>query len=98
MKKCLAFAWGFLVLCAVLPADGADRAYPTRTVTIVVPASAGTGADVVARLVAQRLAEVWGQPVVVENKEGASGSIGAAQVAKDWQVYSAAFDAGALAR
>lgn len=82
MKKCLAFAMGALALCAGLPADSADRAYPARTVTIIVPASAGTGADVVARLVGQRLAEVWGQPVVVENKEGASGSIGAAQVAK----------------
>ena len=82
MKKYFAFALGLLVLFTGLPVHSADRPYPTRTVTIIVPASAGTGADVVARLVGQRLAEAWGQPVVIENKEGASGSIGAAQVAK----------------
>jgi tripartite-type tricarboxylate transporter receptor subunit TctC len=57
-------------------------AYPTRQVTIVVPFSPGGGTDTTTRLLAQRLGEKWGQSVVVENKPGAAGSIGAGQVAR----------------
>ncbi|CAN5425196.1 tripartite tricarboxylate transporter substrate binding protein [soil metagenome] len=84
MRTVLGAKIALLAMCVTLsasPASAADGAYPSRAVTIVVPASAGTGADVVARLVGQRLAELWGQPVIVENKDGASGSIGAAMVA-----------------
>lgn len=56
--------------------------YPSRTVRMIVPYSAGGTTDTVARLVAQKLAVLWGQPVVVENKGGAGGNIGADLVAK----------------
>jgi len=52
------------------------QGFPSRTVTIVVPFTPGTGADVIARLLQPRLAERLGQPVVIENKAGASGAIG----------------------
>src|SRR3981081_2493941 len=55
--------------------------YPNRTVRIVVPFPAGGTADVLPRIIAQKLRERWNQPVVVENKSGAGGNIGAASVA-----------------
>ncbi len=58
------------------------QAYPTRTVTLVVPQAAGGATDVFARYMAQRLTRVWGQTVVVENKVGAAGVIGTGVVAK----------------
>jgi len=57
-------------------------AWPTTTVRIVVPFTPGTGMDTIARTVAPRLAERLGQPVIVQNQPGASGNIGADQVAK----------------
>jgi tripartite-type tricarboxylate transporter receptor subunit TctC len=57
------------------------QTYPTKTVTIVVTASAGGVTDVVARAIAQRLSEKWGQQIVVENKGGAGHILGASQVA-----------------
>jgi tripartite-type tricarboxylate transporter receptor subunit TctC len=56
--------------------------WPARQVTIVVGFTAGGSTDIVARLVADDLRRAWGQPVVVENKPGAGGNIGAAFVAK----------------
>ncbi len=78
---------GTLLLCTVLmfglsQATAAERSWPTRAVKIIVPASVGTGADMVARILGQRLSEAWGQPVVIENRDGASGNLGAAIVAK----------------
>jgi tripartite-type tricarboxylate transporter receptor subunit TctC len=58
------------------------QAYPTKPVTIVVTLAAGGAADVIARAVAQRLTEEWGQPVVVENKGGANNQVGTAAVAR----------------
>ncbi len=59
------------------------QAYPTKPITIIVPFPAGGGtSDLLARVVAQKLSEAWGQPVIVDNKPGASGNIGAAMVAK----------------
>lgn len=57
-------------------------AFPTHGVTIVVPFPPGGGTDTGARIVAQKLAARWGQPVVVENRGGAAGQIGADYVAK----------------
>ncbi len=57
-------------------------AYPTRPITIIVPAAPGGVSDSLARAVGQRLGEVWGQQVIVENRGGANHQIGAAQVAK----------------
>src|SRR6476661_8615479 len=58
------------------------QAFPSRTIRIVVPTSAGGGNDIVARVIAQKLNEAWAQPVIVENRSGADGTIGAALVAK----------------
>jgi tripartite-type tricarboxylate transporter receptor subunit TctC len=66
----------------VLPAPAAAQDFPTRQVHIVVPQSPGGVTDVIARAVAQRLSETWGQPVIVENKAGANYQIGASFVAK----------------
>jgi len=60
----------------------AAQGYPNRAVKIVVPFAAGGGTDVMARNIAQKLNEAWGQPVVVENRTGAGGIIGADAVAK----------------
>lgn len=57
-------------------------AYPDKPITIIVPYSAGGASDLSARYVAQKLSERLGQPVIVENKAGASGTIGAAFVAR----------------
>ncbi len=60
----------------------AQSPYPSKTITIVVPFTPGTGADVIARLLQPKLAERLKVPVVVENKVGASGAIGTEFVAK----------------
>jgi len=60
----------------------AQNTYPTQTIKIIVPFTPGTGMDTIARVVAPRLSERLGQPVVVQNQPGASGNIGADAVAK----------------
>src|ERR1043166_6271503 len=55
--------------------------YPTRPITLVVPYSPGTGIDIVARLIGPKISERWGHPVVIDNKPGNSGNIGAYAVA-----------------
>jgi tripartite-type tricarboxylate transporter receptor subunit TctC len=70
------------LLCAALNAVAQTAAFPSRPVTMVVPFPPGGGTDTGARIVAQKLSAKWGQQVVVENKGGAAGSIGADLVAK----------------
>jgi hypothetical protein len=60
----------------------AQNTYPNQTLKIIVPFTPGTGMDTIARVVAPRLSERLGQPVVVQNQPGASGNIGADAVAK----------------
>ena len=67
--------------CA-LPAFGAAGPLPTSPVRIVVGFPAGGGSDVMARIVASKLSESWGVPVMVDNKPGAAGRIAAAEVAR----------------
>jgi len=73
-----------LVLCAgMVPAPAAAaEAWPTRPIKLVVPFSAAGTADLLARLVADRLGPVLGQPVVVEHRPGAGGIVGQEQVAR----------------
>ena len=54
--------------------------FPTKPIRIIVPYAAGGGTDIVARIVAQKLHDKWGQPVIVENRAGAGGNLGAEAV------------------
>ncbi len=56
--------------------------YPTRNITLVVPFAAGGSTDILARVVAAHLHQAFGQPVVIENRTGASGNLGTATVAR----------------
>lgn len=68
------------LLALALPV--AAQNYPAKPIKIVVPFPAGGTSDVLARLIGQKMTESWGQPVVVENKPGSSGNLGADAVAK----------------
>jgi tripartite-type tricarboxylate transporter receptor subunit TctC len=75
MKIFLAAAW--LTALALAPPAHAQQDFPSRTVRLVVPFSAGGGVDILARLVGQRLSVLFGTPVVVENHTGATGLVAA---------------------
>ena len=81
--------WILCTLLGLVIASGGaaaqDRAadnWPTRPVTLVVPYTPGTGADILARILGPRLGERWKQAVVTDNRAGASGNIGSDYVAK----------------
>ncbi len=61
----------------------AEAGYPARAIRLVIPFTPGGATDVIGRLVGQRLSQAMGQPVVVENRPGASGNLGAAAVARE---------------
>lgn len=71
-----------MATCALITSAQAASDFPQRVVNIVVPFGAGGLTDILARAMAQDLAKMWGQPVIVENKPGASGAIAASYVAK----------------
>jgi tripartite-type tricarboxylate transporter receptor subunit TctC len=81
-RRNVALALAALPLGLIRSAAAADQAYPVRPVRLVVPFPAGGSTDVGARLVADSLSRVFGQQVFVENKSGANGTIGVAEVAK----------------
>src|SRR5204863_8360494 len=67
----------FMMLAAILLVGTAfAQSYPTKPVKLVVTYPPAGSSDLMARIVAQKLSELWGQPVIVENKPGAAGSIG----------------------
>ena len=68
------------LLTGIFVAAGAQAAYPDKPVTIIVPFPPGGSTDMLARIMMPKMAEKLGQPVVVENKPGATGAIGATQV------------------
>ncbi len=70
------------VLCGFASAVVMAQGFPNKPVRIIVPFSAGSGSDVFARTLGPKFTETWGQQVVVENREGAGGAIGAQLVAK----------------
>src|SRR5207244_2548393 len=78
--KC-AFALTLIAaLQAALPAHA--QPYPSKPIRLIVPYAAGGTSDILARQIAPKLNEAWGQPLIVENKPGANGNLGADFVAK----------------
>src|SRR5262245_34153575 len=76
---------GAAALAAALAAAAAPahaQSYPSASVKLIVPIPAGGLTDTIARLVAQHLAEMWGQPVVVENRPGGNSGVGAQAVSR----------------
>ena len=72
-----------LALCALLiPLHAVAQTWPSKPVRVIVPYPAGGTSDILARTLGQKLTEIWGQPIVVENKPGANGNVGADLVAK----------------
>jgi len=86
MKSSLRHVWmlffGIAAFAFGAPASAQAPAYPTKPVRIVVPFPAGGATDILARAVAQKLTETWGQAFVVDNRPGAGGNIGSELVAK----------------
>src|SRR5262249_14909750 len=80
MARSIAAAAVFLALVAQAPLAHAD--YPDRPIRIIVPYTPGGTVDVLARLIGPRLTDAWGQPVVIDNRPGAGGNIGADAAAK----------------
>jgi tripartite-type tricarboxylate transporter receptor subunit TctC len=80
--RILAAATGIAALALALPTGAQAPAYPTKPVRIVVPFPAGGATDILARAVAQKLSDTWGQAFVVDNRPGAGGNIGSELVAK----------------
>src|SRR5689334_8163924 len=76
MKRWLVVA---LVLCF---SSAAAQDYPARSVRVIVPFEAGGALDAIARIITPRLSEAWGQQVMVENRAGAGGNIGAQAAAR----------------
>ena len=68
------------IAAATLAAPARAQAYPTRPVRLVVGFAAGGGNDIFARLVGAKLSEIFGQPVVIENRPGAGGRLAAEYV------------------
>jgi len=80
MKRTIVLA--ALAASFALPAAAQTGDYPKRPVRIIVPQTAGGAVDIVARAIAQKLSEAWGQQVIIDNRPGANGIIGIEAVAK----------------
>ena len=83
MRPFAALAMAMFAMCFFAPCRAQDAAsWPSQPVRMIVPFPAGGPADIVTRVVSERLSQAWGQGIVVENKPGANTAIAAAQVAK----------------
>lgn len=81
LSRCIATA-GALAALAIAPQAQAQEAWPSKPIRLVVPFAPGGSTDVIARMLGQKLSQLWGQSVVVENRAGAGGNVGADVVAK----------------
>ena len=77
LRKLLAFALGML-----LAAGAAAQAWPQKPVKFIVPFPPGGATDISARLLGEKLTQIWGQSVIIENRGGAGGALGAAEAAR----------------
>jgi tripartite-type tricarboxylate transporter receptor subunit TctC len=75
-------AAGACALSTAALAQGAAASYPAKPIRVIVPFTPGSATDVMGRIVGERLTATWGQPVVVENKPGAGGTIGIRETAR----------------
>ena len=78
-------AWRFskkLMICFIICGSVSAKDYPEKPLRIVVPFVGGGGTDLLARTIAQKLREAWGQPVVVDNRPGGTGAVGSVLVAQ----------------
>jgi tripartite-type tricarboxylate transporter receptor subunit TctC len=82
MIRFLTLAATFLLVAGTAVAETYDAAWPDRPIRLVVPFPAGSSTDIIARIIGQRLSSRLGQQIVIENRAGASGNIGADTVAK----------------
>src|SRR6478752_2601392 len=96
MKKLFAFAF------ALVSAAAAAQTFPTKTVRFVSGVTPGSASDTMARILAEKLQQKWGQAVIVENKLGAGGMVGAKYVAQSEpdghtiMMYASAFTVSTL--
>jgi tripartite-type tricarboxylate transporter receptor subunit TctC len=81
MRRCAGLLALMVAFVLLAPAHAEEPNYPSRAVKIIVSAPPGGGLDIVARVIADRLAKLWGQPFVVENRPGAGGNLGSEAVA-----------------
>src|SRR5688500_12465154 len=76
------FAFGIALACAVCMSTADAQSYPVKPIRLVVATTAGAQPDMLARMFGQKMSEAWGQPVVVDNRPGANGALGAMPVAR----------------
>ena len=84
MKKrsLIAASLGLASLCALLPLQALAQAFPSKPIRIIVPFTPGSATDTMGRIISERLSVALGQPVTIENRAGAGGTIGMNVVAK----------------
>jgi tripartite-type tricarboxylate transporter receptor subunit TctC len=75
-------AWLLIALCCALPAAAAAQTYPSKIITLIVPAPPGGVTDVLARTLAQRFTAAWGQQAIVENRPGGNNQVAAEYVTR----------------